>query len=152
MSGPEQGTSFLFAHALYGGPQYEGARELRERVLRLPLGIPLRAEDVDDDANQHTLVALTGADVAACLMLKRIDAKTMKLRQMAVDPRFQRTGLGSALVRFAEDWARSEGIETIALNARAEVAPFYASLGYRVEGAPFTEVGIVHRKMRKALI
>lgn len=142
---------FLFAHALFGGPQYLEARALRERVLRAPLGIPLRDEDVDDDQNQHTLVALAGAGVAACLMLKRADAKTMKLRQMAVAPEYQRTGLGSALVRYAEDWARSEGIETIVMDARAEVTPFYEKLGYSADGAPFTSVGIPHRKMRKHL-
>jgi predicted GNAT family N-acyltransferase len=141
----------LFAHVLYGGPQFEQARALRERVLRRPLGIPLRTEDVDDDENQHTLVALLGAQVIACLMLKRIDAATMKLRQMAVDPEFQRSGVGSALVRYAEDWARSEGIATIVMDARAAVTAFYENLGYAPEGEPFTQVGIPHWKMRKSL-
>jgi GNAT superfamily N-acetyltransferase len=152
MTAAGTGTSFLFAHALHGGPQYREACALRERVLRAPLGIPLRQEDTADDASQHTLVALAGMRVAACLMLKRIDARTMKLRQMAVDPQFQRMGLGSALVGFAEAWARSEGIDTIVLNARDEVTPFYETLGYAAEGAPFSEVGIAHQKMRKSLI
>jgi predicted GNAT family N-acyltransferase len=151
MTGAASDTQILIAHVLYGGPQYEQARELRERVLRLPLGIPLRDEDVDDDANQHTLCAIMGARVIACLMLKRVDAGTMKLRQMAVEPEFQKSGVGSVLVRYAEDWARSENVRTIVMDARAAVTPFYEKLGYAKDGEEFVSVGIPHQKMHKSL-
>jgi predicted GNAT family N-acyltransferase len=37
------------------------------------------------------------------------------------------------------------------LNARDTAIPFYLHLGYELVGEPFVEVGIPHRKMRKAL-
>jgi predicted GNAT family N-acyltransferase len=151
MSGTNDAISIMFAHVLFDGPQYKQALDLRERVLRLPLGIPLRDEDTRDDATEHTLVALMGERVIACLMLKRADATTMKLRQMAVESEFQKSGVGSALVRYAEDWARSEGVKTIMMDARAAVTPFYEKLGYARDGAPFTSVGIPHQKMHKSL-
>jgi predicted GNAT family N-acyltransferase len=151
MSANDGGARIMLAHALFGGPQYQQALELRERVLRLPLGIPLRDEDTKDDKGEHTLVALMGARVIACLMLKPAGARTMKLRQMAVEPEFRNAGVGSALVRHAEDWARSEGVKEIVMDARAEATPFYEQLGYVAEGEPFTSVGIPHRKMRKAI-
>lgn len=148
----DAGAQIMLAHVLFGGPQYEQALELRERILRRPLGLPLRDEDISNDANEHTLCALMGARVIACVMLKPAGAHTMKLRQMAVEPEFQKSGVGSALVRYAEDWARSEGVKTIMMDARAAVTPFYEKLGYAKDGAPFTSVGIPHQKMRKSLI
>jgi hypothetical protein len=151
-SGGDSGLQVMMVHALFGGPQYKQALQLRERVLRLPLGIPLRDEDTAEDAQEHTLCALMGAQVIACLLLKPAGAHTMKLRQMAVEPEFQKSGVGSALVRYAETWARSEGVATIVMDARAEVTPFYEKLGYAKDGEPFTSVGIPHQKMRKSLI
>lgn len=143
--------ALLFACALFGGPQYRQALDLRERVLRRPLGIPLRDVDTADDSNEELFCALNGEHVIACLQLKPIDAATMKLRQMAVEPAFQKHGIGSALVRFAEDWARASGIATVVLDARADVTAFYEKLGYSTLGEPFVSVGIAHRGMVKAL-
>jgi len=37
------------------------------------------------------------------------------------------------------------------LHAREAAIPFYLRLGYELEGEPFTEVGIPHRRMVKLL-
>ena len=138
-------------HTPYGGAQYRDARALRERVLRRPLGLPLREIDVRDDAEEELFCAVDGECVVACLQLKPLDSATMKLRQMAVEPRFQNSGVGSALVQFAEGWAREHGIGAIVLDARTAVLPFYEKLGYARKGEPFESVGIPHQKMAKTL-
>lgn len=140
-----------FTHAEFGTPLYEAAVQLREKVLRKPLGIPLRDVDTADDAQEELFCALSGDRLIACLHLKPADGATMKLRQMAVEPQFQKSGVGSALVRYAEHWAAAHGIATIALDARTAVTKFYESLGYRIDGDEFESVGIPHIHMSKAL-
>jgi len=141
----------VYVHAPFGGAHYRQSCELRERVLRKPLGIPLRDEDMADDAEEELFCALKGEHVIASLQLKPIDQTTVKLRQMAVEPEFQKSGIGSTLVRFAEDWARANGITQIVLHARVEVTRFYEALDYAVEGERFVSVGIPHVAMRKRI-
>lgn len=52
---------------------------------------------------------------------------------LAVDPRRQRTGVGSAMIEAAEDHCRRRGcrwMDIIVLNVRSELLPFYRRLGY----------------------
>ena len=143
--------SIRFVRAAFGTPHYEQAYRLREDILRRPLGIPLREADTKDDALEELFCALMDERVVACLHLKPVDATTMKLRQMAVEPAMQKSGVGSALVRYAEHWAQEHGIDTIVLDARVQVVRFYEILGYTAEGDEFVSVGIPHRRMRKTL-
>ena len=140
-----------FTHAEFATPLYDAALQLRENVLRKPLGIPLRDVDTADDATEELFCALSGERLIACLNLKPVDATTMKLRQMAVEPASQKSGVGSALVRYAEQWARQHGRTHIVLDARAAVTQFYESLGYRIDGDEFVSVGIPHIHMAKTL-
>jgi predicted GNAT family N-acyltransferase len=151
MSTGENHIPIAYVHARHGGTEYRNARDLRERVLRKPLGLPLRDIDTVADAEEELFCAVRGDTVIACLQLKPIDAVTMKLRQMAVEPAFQKSGVGSALVRFAEQWARTRSLASIVLDARVEAVRFYTRLGYVLDGQPFESVGIPHQKMKRAL-
>lgn len=73
------------------------------------------------------------------------------MRQVAVDPELQRSGIGSILVLWSENVARQGGYESMILYARETAVPFYLRLGYRVEGEEFTEVSIPHRIMVRSL-
>jgi predicted N-acetyltransferase YhbS len=143
--------TIAYIRAPFGSEEYWRARDLRERVLRKPLGLALREIDVRSDAEEEHFCAVTEGRVIACVLFKPLDERTMKLRQMAVDPEFQKTGIGSHLVRFAEDSARVNGVEKIVMDARADVTPFYEKLGYAAEGGVFESVGIPHQKMMKSL-
>jgi predicted GNAT family N-acyltransferase len=74
------------------------------------------------------------------------------MRQVAVNDKSQRSGIGSRLVAYSEEYAREHGYETMELNARQTAVPFYLRLGYEITGDPFTEVGLPHRKMQKRLV
>jgi len=55
------------------------------------------------------------------------------LYYVAVAPRLQKSGLGRALVRHAEDWLKSLGVRKVQLLVRADnltAAGFYERLGY----------------------
>ncbi len=124
--------------------------QLREAVLRRPLGLSLRDEDLSGELEEQTLYAAdTAGQILGCLMLRRLDEMRMKLRQMAVSPEVQRLGIGRLLVGKAEEVARQQGCQRMELHARAHAVGFYEKLGYQVEGASFQEVGIPHRRMCK---
>jgi N-acetylglutamate synthase-like GNAT family acetyltransferase len=132
-------------------PLYRQVWDLREAVLRRPLGLSLRNEDLSMDEADTIFVALQDdARVAGCVMMHPLPGhKRVKLRAMAVYPDLQGSGLGRLLVQAAEAWAWQQGFETIVLHARKAALGFYERLGYEVLGAEFTEVGIPHRLMQK---
>ncbi|HEX3180274.1 MAG TPA: GNAT family acetyltransferase [Beijerinckiaceae bacterium] len=52
---------------------------------------------------------------------------------LAVAPAFRRQGVGTMLMRSAEQWCRARGVPKLQLMVRSEnveVASFYAALGY----------------------
>ena len=113
-----------------------------------------RAQELDDEAGSHHIVALDedenddGACVG-CLVLLPINAKLVRMRQVAVRPDRQRQGIGRALVGFAEQSARARGYREIVAHVREPVISFYASLGYELTGSVFIEVTLPHVHMRK---
>lgn len=130
-------------------PLYAQVWQLREDILRRPLGLSLVDEDLSDEEEEIILAGLEQGTVQACVLLKPLDTATVKLRQMAVAEALQGRGLGSELVQAAEQVAWESGFRRIELHARDVAAGFYRRLGYVQEGAPFSEVGIPHLKMIK---
>lgn len=124
-------------------PYYPQVYDLREEVLRKPIGLSLDDDDPDADELDTILVAMHGGKVIGCLMLQTTnDPAVTKLRQMAVSPYWQRKGIGSRLVMAAEELLRQKQIGRIILHARVTAAGFYRKLGYAVAGDTFMEVGI----------
>lgn len=130
-------------------PDYFRAVQLRREVLRFPLGMDYTPEQLaKEDDSTHFILELDG-NVVASAMATRYDDRTVKVRQVAVDPAMQGKGLGREIMFFAEDWARSQGYTEAMLHARQVAVDFYLRIGYEIFDEPFEEVGIPHRKMRK---
>lgn len=127
---------------------YDAIVALRYRVLRAPLGIAREAMDLSGDAACIYVVALEDAAVVGVVAL---DLSSHRLRQMAVEPAHHKRGIGRRLVACLEEEARTRGLTKITLHARGIARGFYAKLGYSPVGEPFTEVGIPHIAMEKAL-
>ena len=133
------------------GPEYPAVYELRDRVLRQPIGLSLDDEDLSRERSEFTLAAFDGEQLLGCVMLRPRPDGEMKLRQMAVYPEFQGRKVGAALVRAAEAFAREKAFEIMSLHARDYAVPFYEKSGYRIEGDGFKEMGIPHHLMLKKL-
>ena len=131
---------------------YEQVIDLRQRVLRAPLGLDIRNDDLEAETGQIIFVYEEAGKVLGCVLLQQYDATTFKLRQMAVDGDMQGKGIGAALVNAADLYAVQVGKHKMILHAREVAIPFYEKLGYEVTGPEFTEVGIPHRKMEKILV
>lgn len=134
-----------------GSSEYRHALRLREAVLRAPLGLTLSAGELAVEPQCEHFVALAGTEVVATLLLIPLDAETVKMRQVAVDPARQGSGIGAGLVRFAEEAARARGFRRLVAHARGTAVLFYQRLGYTVEGDPFLEQTIPHLRVSKAL-
>lgn len=75
----------------------------------------------------------------------------MKMQRVASKAQFQGKGIGSALMRFCEEYAKKHGFKSIYCHARGTAVRFYLKNQYELEGEPFDEDGIPHRKMRKII-
>ncbi len=135
----------------YRAPEYHEVWQLRENVLRIPLGMSLKNENLDMDAGDTIFIAKYDGAVIACLMLHHIGDPVVKFRQMAVDAQWQGKGVGARLIAAAEAHAVSKGYSTVILHARQVVCGFYESQGYYITSSVFTEVGIPHVIMKKDL-
>lgn len=132
-------------------PDYLKVLALRQKVLRAPLGMNLYDEDLSREIDEHIFIYKENEAIKGCLLLAPVAVQKGKLRQMAVSEEEQGKGIGAALIRFAEEFARSKQYKTLELHARISALPFYEKLGYETIGAQFTEVGIPHVKMIKQL-
>ncbi len=135
-----------------GSEEHAAAVRLREAVLRVPLGLGgLSAAEREQEPNAIHLACLQGQRVVGTLLLSDTDAFVMRMRQVAVEPSLQGSGIGTRLVEAAEAVCRERGTRLVFAHARAVVVPFYERLGYLVVGEPFVEVTIEHRRVEKQL-
>jgi GNAT superfamily N-acetyltransferase len=135
----------------HGSETYQRALDLRDAVLRSPLGLTFTQAELDDDTIRKHFCALIDGEVVGAVSFKALGPHTLQLKQMAVAEGHQRAGIGSRLLRFGEAWARREGYGMVILNARVGAEGFYARHGYALEGALFEEQGIPHVRMTKRI-
>jgi GNAT superfamily N-acetyltransferase len=133
-------------------PDYLLSLILRYKILRIPLGLTFSSADLAKDRDDIHIGAFDEDVLLASLILTDVGDGTIKMRQVAVDDIYQGKGLGKSLVKYADDYARDKGYKLIHCHARDTAKAFYLKQGYKVVGDEFTEVGIRHYYMEKALI
>ena len=136
----------------HGSKEYDQMIELRKSVLRKPLGLTYSTEDLERDKNDLLIGAFEEDDILACCILTQKEPGTFQLRQMAVDQKMQRNGVGAAIMHFAENLAKDAGGKEVMMHARKTAMGFYEKLGYAEVGDEFSEVGIPHVEMKKNLV
>ena len=135
----------------HGSGEYEEAIELRYQVLRKPLGLSYDPAELAGEKDSFHLALREGAELVACLVLKPLDERCIKMRQLAVRESSQGKGFGQELVNYAESFLKGRGFAEIVLHARETARGFYHKLGYEAEGDSFVEVGLPHIAMQKKL-
>ena len=128
-----------------------GTVDLRDRILRKPLGLTYTAEQLEAESDSIHVACYFQDEVVGCLILEPDGMRNLKMRQVAVSDRHQGLGIGRALVDFSEEYASDNGYDKISMHAREAAVGFYLKLGYEVEGEPFEEVTIPHRSMFKKI-
>ncbi len=135
----------------HGSPEYLKMVNLRDLVLRKPLGLTFTPGELEQEKDNILIGAFEEEDILGCCMLVEESPRVIRLRQMAVLNTLQGKGIGSAIMHFAENIARDRGYKILSMHARKNALGFYEKMGYRVNGDEFTEVTIPHYVMEKNL-
>jgi predicted GNAT family N-acyltransferase len=136
----------------HGSEDYQKMIDLRMDILRRPLGLTFSESDLSKEKDDILIGAFEEEDLMACCILTKMAEDTCKLRQMAVRPKIQGTGLGAAMMMYAEQVAKDAGFKKMVMNARKTAKGFYEKLGYEIKGDEFVEVTLPHFYMQKNII
>ena len=135
----------------HGTKEYLQMVHLRNEILRKPLGLTFDKDELEQEKEDILMGAFEDDRLLGCCLMTRMDAVTIRLRQMAVPNNMQGKGIGRALMIFAENIARDLGYRKLCMHARTTAVGFYQKLGYSINGEEFTEVTIPHYVMEKSL-
>lgn len=135
----------------HGSEDYKKMVDLRDAVLRKPLGLHFTPEELEKEKEDILIGCFEDGKIEACCLLTKTAEHTVRLRQMAVLSGFQGKGIGRVLMQFAENVARDRGFKKLTMHARESAIGFYEKLGYRKVGERFDEVTIPHFMMEKDL-
>ena len=135
----------------HNSPEYWATVELRNAILREPLGLQVFVEEFEAENDSCHVACYRGDRLVGCLVLRPLADGDMQMRQVAVVPELQRQGIGTALVAYSESLAQRMGFRRMILHARDSAGRFYEKLGYSRFGDRFEEVTIPHWAMEKRL-
>jgi len=135
----------------HDSPAYWGTVDLRDSILRRPLGLRFEPEQLSAEKDARHIACYRGDRLVGCLVLRPSADGDIRMTQVAVVSELQGQGIGTALVEYAEALAREIGYCRMVLHAREIAVPFYEKLGYSRIGHRFEEVTIPHWAMDKRL-
>jgi predicted GNAT family N-acyltransferase len=131
--------------------EYRQMVDLRNEILRKPLGLSFKKEDLDKEKDDILIGAFEEDKMLGCCLLTRVDDTNVRLRQMAVQNNLQGKGIGASMLNFAENVARDAGYRKMVMHARKTAVHFYEKLGYKICSEEFEEITIPHYIMEKKL-
>lgn len=137
----------------FGSSRYDELVELRYKVLLEPLGLKFLDMYREKEMGYLHIGCVEGLDdrLIGGLMLAPVNDQDIRMLQVAVDPRYQREGVGREIVKYAEKRSREAGYSKIVMHAMLSVVHFYEKMGYIQEGDIFEEKGITFACMAKDL-
>ncbi len=117
---------------------------IRYQVFVVEQQVPVELErDAYDPLSQHVLARTTaGQPIGTGRLLP-----DGHIGRLAVLAEWRSRGVGRALMQALLRRARDSQFASVELNAQTYAIPFYAGLGFSVEGPEFMEAGIAHRRM-----
>lgn len=136
----------------HGTEQYLQMVNLRDNLLRRPLGLTFNHDELVREKDDILIVCTEEEKILGCCILTKLDDNTARLRQMAVADNIQGKGVGASIMNFAENLATDKGFKKIILHARDTVIGFYEKFGYNIVGKQFVEVNLPHHTMEKDLM
>ena len=134
---------------------FERAMALRTEVFVEEQQVPVEEElDHYDDEAIHWLLSdsTTGEPVATGRMISYQEVcqarPVAKIGRIAVKKAARGLKLGERIMRAILDYCRADGFDQAILDSQTYIIPFYAKLGFVVEGDEFMDAGIPHYRMR----
>ena len=123
-------------------------RRLRHAVFVLEQGVPEEIEwdGIDKDCS-HVIAEDSSGNAIGCGRL----LPDGHIGRMSVLSEWRGRGVGTALLGRLIVLATERGYRRVVANAQEHACSFYERHGFTAVGVPFSEAGIVHRAMERAL-
>lgn len=137
----------------FNSSRYDELVQLRYKILLEPLGLKFLDSHRAQEEHYLHIGCIEALDdkLIGGLMLVPINHDTIRMMQVAVDGKYQREGVGTQLIKYAEKRAKEIGYGKIVMHAMLTVVHFYEKNGYHQEGDIFEEKGITFARMVKEL-
>lgn len=127
---------------------------VREAVFTIEKGVPKEIEvdelDCLNGTCDHFLIRCGEKDAGA-LRCSYTPENAARIQRFCVRKECRGHGIGKAALEQVESYCRNKGCRAVELDAKLSAAPFYEKCGYETVSDTFTEAGVAHVKMRKAL-
>lgn len=136
----------------HGSREYAQMVNLRELILRKPLGLTFTREELEKEKNDILIGSFDEDVMLGCCILTKHDNRKLRLRQMAVNNNLQGKGVGASILSFTESLATDKGFSRIFMHARQTAIGFYEKFGYKIVGEQFLELNIPHFIMEKRIL
>ena len=95
----------------YGSPEYLETLELRNRVMRIPLGLDIHKEDFSCERESAVIGAFDGERLLGVGVMSH--REVFKVEYLCVDFALQGTGVGGELLDRMEAMAAEQGLSLI---------------------------------------
>jgi predicted GNAT family N-acyltransferase len=126
------------------------AFEVRRTVFVGEQNVP-EEEEIDQHESEAVHFVLYSDGTAAGAGRFRILDGIGKVERICVLKESRNSGAGVAVMNKIEDYAKSQGISSLKLNAQTHAIPFYSRLGYETVSEEFLDAGIPHKTMKKTI-
>ena len=136
----------------YGTAAYAATVELRNDVMRRPLGRDIHTEDLSQEKDAVIIGAYDGARlIGTGVMLPMGDVCSLEF--LCVEPSLQLGGIGGRILAALEDKAVARGASRMTMHARVSAKGFYERQGYADTGEECVHRGapVPHLIMEKHL-
>ncbi len=136
----------------YGSMAYRDSLELRNRVMRIPLGRNLYEEDLTFERDAVMVGAYEAETlIGTGVMVRKGDVFSLEF--LCVDTACQRAGTGGQLLHWLEEYARKAQVDKITMHARTSAQGFYERHGYCATNEAFVHTGapVPHVIMEKII-
>ena len=119
--------------------------------LRKPLNLEWSKEDLLNENKQIHFALKNQYEIVGSFCLKKINCSTIRLRQMAIEKKFQKQGYGSSILKFTEKFAIKNNYKKIIIIARLSALDFYKKNLFKTSGKIFTDVTVSSINMYKKI-
>ncbi|WP_071459178.1 GNAT family N-acetyltransferase [Bacillus massilinigeriensis] len=135
---------------VHGEKGLQDAFYIRKKVFIEEQNVPEEEELDEFESSSAHFVFYLDREPAGAGRFLTIDG-IGKIERICVLPSARNTGAGSAIMEKIENYAKSQKINLLKLNAQIQAIPFYERLGYEIISEEFMDAGIPHRTMKKDL-
>ncbi len=126
--------------------------DLRWKVLREPWQQPKGSEKDELEDQAVHMAAIEDGKVIGVGRAHFNSSEEAQIRFMAVNPGYQKKGIGKKIYDALEIEAKKKGAKSIIANARKSATDFYLKNGFKIDGDSHTLFGSVpHFKIKKIL-